>query len=114
MAKIPDELLTTIFSLKRQLAEQIEIASATEWAILDRYGETAETMTELDELYDVREKLTERYLGLNNLLLRILEIQPVAPRAMLDLLAQSVQRGQATAYASQASIEEVKRNWNLL
>ena len=55
MAKLPDGLLTTIFTLQRQSSEQIEAAAATEWAILDRYGETAETMAELDEIYNVRE-----------------------------------------------------------
>lgn len=41
MAKLPDEILTTIFNLQRQMAEGIEEASAAEWALLEQYGETA-------------------------------------------------------------------------
>ncbi|MCU0538255.1 MAG: hypothetical protein MUD14_30580 [Hydrococcus sp. Prado102] len=113
MAKLSDELLNRIFTLQRQLARQIETASAIEWQLLDRYGETEETIAELNELYSVREKLTERFTGLNNILLRILEIQPVAQRAMLDLLIQTIERTQENLDAAEASIKEVKGNWNL-
>jgi hypothetical protein len=113
MAKLTDELLSKIFTLQRQLAEQIETASAIEWQLLDRYGETEETIDELNELYSVREKLTERFTGLNNILLRILEIQPVAPIAMLNLLIQTIELTQVTFDAAQASLKEVKGNWNL-
>jgi hypothetical protein len=113
MAKLSDELLNRIFTLQRQLAGQIEIASAIEWQLLDRYGETEETIAELNELYSVREKLTDRFTGLNNILLRILEIQPVAQEAMLNLLIQTIERTQETIDAAEASIKEVKGNWNL-
>jgi hypothetical protein len=113
MAKLSDELLNRIFTLHRQLAQQIETASAIEWQLLEQYGETEETIAELDELYSVREKLTERFTGLNNILLRILEIQPVAQGAMLDLLIQTIERTQETLDAAEASIQEVKGNWNL-
>ncbi|GBF81233.1 hypothetical protein [Aphanothece sacrum] len=113
MAKLPNEVQNTIFNLLQQIANQIEEASATEWTILERYGETAETISELDELQNVREKLTERYNGLNNLLLRILEIQPIPPQAMIDLLVKTIERGQITVNSAQASIIEVKKNWGL-
>lgn len=113
MAKLSEELLNIIFTLHRQLAEQIEIASAIEWQLLEKYGETEETITELNELYSVREKLTERFTGLNNILLRILEIQPVAPKAILDSLMQTIARTQATLDAADASIKEVEKNWRL-
>lgn len=113
MAKLPNEVQNSIFSLLQQLANQIEEASATEWTILERYGETTETIPELDELQNVREKLTERYNGLNKLLLRILEIQPQPPEDMVNLLVKTIERGQATIDSAQASILEVKKNWSL-
>ncbi|MFB2875923.1 hypothetical protein [Floridanema aerugineum] len=91
MAKIPHELLTTIFTLLRQLAEQIEAAATTEWELLQQDGETEETIPELEELYSAREKLTARYSRLNTLLLRILEIQPTDPADMLSLLEQGIE-----------------------
>ncbi len=113
MAKLPDDILTTIFSLQRQLAERIEDASAAEWILFEQYGETEETQGELEELYNARERLTVTYSRLHTLLLRILESQPTASTAMLDLLSQTLEQGQFVANAAKASIEEIKRNWGL-
>jgi hypothetical protein len=57
MAKLPDKSLTIVFSLQRQLAEAIEEASAIEWVLFERYGETETTMPELEELQNARERL---------------------------------------------------------
>jgi hypothetical protein len=113
MAKLPDETLTVIFNLLRQLAEGIEEASATEWMLFEQYGETEATIPELEELQNSRERLTEPYSRLHTLLLRILESQPTATAAMLNLLIQTIEQAQAAADAAQASVREVKRNWNL-
>jgi hypothetical protein len=40
MAKLPDEILTTIFSLQRQLVEGIDEAAAAESMIFEQFGET--------------------------------------------------------------------------
>jgi hypothetical protein len=113
MPKLPEETLTTIFTLQRQLAEGIEEAAGAEWALLEQYGETEETIPELEELQSARERLTVRYSGLHTLLLRILEIQPTAPTDMLNLLAQTIALGQAARDAAGASVREIKRSWNL-
>ncbi|WP_232287220.1 hypothetical protein WH8501_24330 [Crocosphaera watsonii WH 8501] len=91
----------------------MDFPQKTEWIILERYGETTETIPELDELQNVREKLTERYNGLNKLLLSILEIQPRPPEDMVNLLVKTIERGQATIDSAEASIQEVKKNWSL-
>lgn len=114
MAKLSDETLTTIFTLQRQLGEGIEEAAAAEWALFQRQGETEETLPELAELQSARQRLNARYSGLYKLLLRILEIQPIAPADMLNLLAQAIERTEAARDASLASVREIKRNWNLL
>ncbi len=113
MAKLPNEILTTIFSLQRQLAEGIEEASALEWILFEQYGETEETIGELEELYNARERLTLNYSRLHTLLLRILESQPTACAPMLDLLSQTLEQGQFVANAAIASIREIKRNWGI-
>lgn len=114
MAKLPDETITTIFTLQRQLAEGIEVAAAAEWALAQQYGETEATVPELEELQNARERLTEPYFRLHKLLLRILEMQPMASNAMIDSLYQSIERARAARDAAGASVEEVKRSWNLL
>jgi hypothetical protein len=113
MAKLPDELLTSIFTLQRQLAEGIEEASATEWILFECYGETETTLPELEELQNARERLIGSYSRLYGLLLRILEAQPTASTAMLGLLTQTIEHGQFTINAAQANTQEIKRNWNL-
>ena len=113
MAKLSDETLTMTFQLLRQLAEAIELASATEWILFDRYGETLRTIGELEELQNSRERLNRSYLRLNTLLLRILEAQPIAANAMLDLWAKAIENGQSNLEAANASIQEIKRGWNL-
>jgi ribosomal protein L22 len=113
MAKLSDETLTMTFQLLRQLADAIEIASATEWVFFVRYGETPRTIGELEELQNARERLNQSYSRLNTLLLRILEAQPIAANAMLDLLATAINNGQANLEAANASIQEIKRGWNL-
>jgi hypothetical protein len=113
MAKLSDDTLNITFYLLRQLAEAIEQASATEWIFFERYGETSRTIGELEELQNARERLNRSYASLNVLLLRILEAQPLATNAMLDLLAKAIANGQSNLEATNASIQEIKRGWNL-
>lgn len=113
MAKLPNETITTIFAVMRQLAEGIEEASAAEWTLFEQYGETQATLPELEELQNARERLLQPHSRLNTLLLRILESQPTASVAMLDLLEQTIEQSQAAAEATKASVVDVKRNWNL-
>ena len=113
MAKLSNETLTMTFQLLRQLAEATELASAIEWIFFERYGETPRTIGELEELQNARERLNQSYSRLNTLLLRILEAQPTAANAMLDLWAKAIDNGQANLEAANASIQEIKRGWNL-
>jgi hypothetical protein len=113
MAKLTDEIVTTIFALERQLFERIDQATATEFEIFERFGETEETLNELEELTNIKERLREPYSRLTALLLIVAEYQPTAPSATLDLLSQTIYRGQAISDAARASIEEIKRSWNL-
>lgn len=114
MAKLSPETLTRIFNLLRQIAEEVNIASATEWIIFDTYGENSSTINELDELQNVKERLNQSYSRLNTLTLRILEAQPIATQGMIDLLNQAIDDGIVNLEACHASIQEIKKGWNLL
>lgn len=127
MAKLPDETTTTIFNLQRQLLERIDMAAgsevssptladeatATEALLFEEFGETEETIPELQELQSVRERATSSYSRLYTLLLRVAEAQPVASSATLNLLVQAIEQAQANNAAADASVKDVKRNWNL-
>lgn len=112
MANLPEETITTAFSLQRRLWELINQATTAAWVIFEQFGETEETTPELEEL-GVAEKLTDSYSRLYTLMLQVARSQPSATSATLNLLTQSIERSQATADASQASVQEIKRNWNL-
>ncbi len=113
MAKLSPETLTNIFNLLRQIAEEIENACSTEWILFETYGETTRTINELDELQNVKQRLNQSYSRLNILMLRILEAQPIASNAMVDLLTQAINDGLANVDASHASIQEIKKGWSL-
>ena len=113
MAQLPDEIITTVFTLQRQLLERIDEATATVFLILDRYGDTAATSPELDELQSIRERADTYYSRFYVTLRRIYESQPVASRDSLEIVARSINEAQAVSAATLASVQEIKRNWNL-
>ncbi|WP_310413723.1 hypothetical protein [Chamaesiphon sp. OTE_8_metabat_110] len=112
MAKLPDSVLTNINTLQRQIVECIDATTATEFRILEQQGETSETLPELEELQNIRERLLSPYFRLHTLLLKAAESQPVASNDMLNLLDMSIETGKATVAASIASLQEIQRNWN--
>lgn len=113
MAKLTELTLNAIFELLRQLIPQIDAAADTELKLFDRFGETEETLIELEELQNIRERLRNPYSRLSALLLQIAEYQPIAPTATLDLLIQTISLGQANVDAAAANIQEIKKSWNL-
>ncbi len=113
MAELEHETLNVAFDLQRQFLKHINRATALDAAIFEQFGETEETVYELEQLQNTRERATAFYSRLHMLLLRISEAQPVATYATLDLLARTIQEGQATDAAIAASLEEIRRNWSL-
>jgi hypothetical protein len=81
--------------------------------LYEQYGENSDTIEELEELQNARERLVVPYSRLNTLLLRILESQPKTDPAMLELLLQTISQAQASSNAAWASVQEVKRVWRL-
>jgi hypothetical protein len=112
MAKLPEQTLIIILNLQRRLIEGIDEATALELLLLQEFGETEASESNLEQLQNIRQRLTNPYLRLSTLLLRVAEFQPLAPTAMIDLLAQTIQGGQAAVDAAQASVEEIRRDWN--
>jgi hypothetical protein len=114
MAKLGDETLITIFNIYRQLLELIHEAKATEYLILERFGETEATLIALEEIQNIVERMRNSYSRLNTLLLRIAEAQPVADTATLELLMKSIEQAQGNLASSLATIQESKRDTGLL
>ena len=112
MAKLPDSVITNIFTLQRRLVECIDATTATEFRLFEQFGETAETSLELEELQSIRERLLTPYSRIHALLLRVSESQPTAPSDVLNLLYRSIEGGEASLDASIASLKEIQSNWN--
>jgi hypothetical protein len=106
MAELPEPIVTNIFIIQRRVIECLDATTATEFRLFDRMGETAETLPELEELQNIKEKLRSKYSRINNLLLRI------ASEDMLVLLYRSIESTEASIDASIASLKEIQRNWN--
>lgn len=113
MAKLPNQTLTTILTLQRRLLESIDEAKAAEFHLFEEFGETEETTPELEQLQNSAERLRNPYSRLYSLTLGIAEAQPTASTAMLNLLVQTIEEAQAATDAVDASIQEIKRSWNL-
>jgi hypothetical protein len=94
------------------LVECLDSSTAMEYRLFQEIGETPETLPELEELQNVRDRLASSYSRLNNLLLRICQSQPTAPTDMLDLLYRSLEQTQTSLDVSIASLQDIQRNWN--
>jgi hypothetical protein len=114
MANLPDETLTTISNLLPRLFQVINLAMETEFSLFEQYGETDETIGELEQVRNAEERLRTLYNRIYGLVLQVAESQPAANSATLNLLYQSIEQAVATAYAVEATAQETKRNWNLL
>ncbi|MBV9385671.1 MAG: hypothetical protein JOZ78_04500 [Chroococcidiopsidaceae cyanobacterium CP_BM_ER_R8_30] len=113
MAQLPEEITTTILELQRQFLGIIDQATAVAFIIVERYGETEATLSDLEQLDNVRERASTYYSRFYTLLLRIAESQPIATAAMLDLLHRSLEEAQAAAEALIVTCQEIKVDWNL-
>jgi len=113
MAELADETVNIAFNLQRLFLKHVDSATAMEAALFERFGETEDTILELEQLQNIRERGTAFYARLHVLLLRIAEAQPVATYATLDLVARTIEEGQATDAAIAASLQETRRNWSL-
>lgn len=114
MAKLANDTLITVLNIYRQLLELINEAKATEYLILEQFGETEATLIALEELQNIVERMRNSYSRLNTLLLRIAEAQPVANTSTLELLMKSIEQAQGNLASSLATIQESKRDTDLL
>jgi hypothetical protein len=113
MSKLPKQTLIIILNLQQKLFEGIDAATALEFLLFQQFGEIEATESDLEQLQNLRYRLADPYSRLCTLLLRVAEFQPIAPTAMLNLLDQTIEVGQAAVDAAQASVQEISRDWSL-
>ncbi|MCL1463879.1 hypothetical protein [Argonema galeatum] len=113
MAKLPDELNETIWSLKRQLLDIADRAKAAEFIVLERFGETDRTISYLDELQSVAEQGIERFSQFSSIQIRIANAQLNVFPDILELVNRVVVNTQERIPALERSIQEIKTEWRL-
>jgi len=111
--KLPTETTETIWSLKRRLLSVIDSATAAEFVLFDRFGETSETIIAMDELKSVAEQAGDRFSQLSNLQRRIAEAQPTVPTDMMELVNEVIARTLGNVPALERSVQEIKIEWSL-
>jgi hypothetical protein len=100
--------------LQRQLLERLDEATKTEFIIFEQFGETEDTIPELGELQNLRERVDSYYSRFYTTLRRIYLSQPAASNASLEILDRTIEEASAVSEATAANIQEIKRNWDLL
>ena len=113
MAEIPPETIAKILELLGRLSTLIDKASATELSVFNNYGETEDVLYVLEQLQNTKERGRSSYTRLSSLLLKISEVQPSAPRAMVEMLTKSIEQAESIVNAGEASIKEAKTDWNI-
>lgn len=113
MASLPPETLNSIANLLPRLFEVIDLATATEFNLFEQYGETNETVDELEQIKNAIERVRTSYNRLYGLTLQVAESQPLASPATLDLLRLTIEQSGSTADAVEATAQETRRTWRL-
>lgn len=112
MAKLSPESKQLIINLKNQLLEIVDQAKAVEFAMLNRFGETAETLESLDQLTEIAIQAETRFSQLSNLEIRIAQSQPIISPNLLRFIEGVVDTTQVRIPTLLRSIEEVRLQWS--
>lgn len=113
MADLQDETLAIALFRQARLLKLLNEVTKADLILYEELGETPETETAFEQLHNARERLSDSYSRVSNLLRRVCESQPEAEAALLDLFYQSIEQALATANAIEATVKETKRDWNL-
>jgi len=111
--KIPDPLKQQIFVLQAQLLDLIDDAATTERTLFDIYGETEQTLGDLDSLTGIREQAEDIYQRFHVRALRVVQAPPREATATMSLLIEVCEFGQERMVPLTRSVEEIRNTWEL-
>lgn len=111
--KIPDPLKQQIFDLQAQLLDLIDNATTTERILFENYGETEQTLGDLDSLTGIREQAEDIYQRLNVRALRVVQAPQREATATMNLLIEVCEFGQERMGPLTRSVEEIRNTWEL-
>ena len=92
MAKLSPESKQLIINLKNRLLDIVDESKAVEFAILNRFGETAETLDSLEQLTEIALQAESRFSQLSNLEIRAAQSQPMISPDLLRFIEEVIKR----------------------
>lgn len=113
MASLPSDTTQIVLEMQQRLLMIIDQSTRLSFQILQHYGETQVSLTDLEQLDNVRTRADLYYSRFYTLLKRIAEAQPMAPVAMLELLGNAIEEAQGTISALAATLTEIQHDWDL-
>jgi hypothetical protein len=112
MAKLSPESKQLIINLKNRLLDIVDESKAVEFAILNRFGETAETLDSLEQLTEIALQAESRFSQLSNLEIRAAQSQPIISPDLLRFIEEVIKTTQVRIPALMRSVEEIKLEWS--
>jgi lantibiotic modifying enzyme len=113
VAQLSKETQKIVLELQQNLLVIIHDATSFQFMILENYGETEATLSDLEQLDNVQQRADTYYSRFSTLLRQIAASQPSATSATLALLSRSIEDAQGTVFALKATIQEIKQDWGL-
>ena len=113
MAQLSKETQKIVLELQQNLLVIIHESTSFQFMILENYGETEATLSDLEQLDNVQQRADTYYSRFSTLLRQIAASQPLATSATLALLSRSIEDAQGTVFALKATIQEIKQDWRL-
>ena len=92
MAKLGPETSEIINRLRQEAFYIVDEATALEFKIFDRFGETELLLSYMDEMKNVAEETISLLSRLSTLQLQVARSQPTAAPVRLEMLEQAIQR----------------------
>ncbi|MBR8836169.1 MAG: hypothetical protein DSM106950_19640 [Stigonema ocellatum SAG 48.90 = DSM 106950] len=113
MAELPDTIKERIWNLIKQFLQILSHARRLEYAIVQQFGETPETLSSFEELEQVMTESRDYSNRLYTIILRSAEEPFNIPSDVLSLLEETIIEGEMRLPALTRSIQEVQRDWSV-
>lgn len=111
--KLPQPLQQQLLQLLANLLELTDEAAASERALLDAFGESNETLGDLDALSSVRVAAQDGFRSLSNTMNALSVLEERCAGDTMKVLQQSYTRLEQRVPAFRRSIEEIRLTWGL-
>lgn len=111
--KISDDFKQQLCALQGQLLDLIDEATSVERVLFETYGETEQTLADLEVLMGIQEQAADTYQRTTTLGVRTAQDPPALAITTMKLLQQAQQVGQQRLVPLLRSVQEIRNDWEL-